>query len=68
MHYDITYKRYIKLSNISIFTTEKKNQIFNRKYLKKNKLKKSKTFRYKQRQTGRMNYGVIIVADQFNFD
>lgn len=67
MHYDITYKLYIKLSNISIFTTEKKSNIY-RKYLKKNKLKKSKTFRYKQRQTGRMNYGVIIVADQFNFD
>lgn len=41
----------------------KKKSNINRKYLKKNKLKKSKTFRYKQRQTGRMNYGVIIVAD-----
>lgn len=31
--------------------------------IQKIKIKISKTFRYKQRQTGRMNYGVIIVAD-----
>lgn len=42
MHNDITYKLCIKLSNISIFTTEKKHSNISRKYLKnKNKNKQN---------------------------